>query len=202
MEEKNLELVMELIDEIANSYDQPTDEQVSKMIELTGREWDAEDMGMYCFEYESRASIEETAYVMFNGTYPTKNDKELVFFKFKQGAVMDKMKVYESYRFGKGGVKAVFALPFAEIEHKIVELLPNFEKATKYSSDTSIRFECLEQAEYWSDTHFWLFAYSKKKDATGDIDLIRILCHNMNEEQTSSLLKCMESFEIPLQIEE
>ncbi len=69
MEYENLEQVKELINRIADIYDIPTKEQVRKMQELTGVEWDAKDLQMACCEYWSHNSLEETAYFMFHEDY-------------------------------------------------------------------------------------------------------------------------------------
>ncbi|MDE7309922.1 MAG: hypothetical protein K2N61_14930 [Lachnospiraceae bacterium] len=69
MEYENLEQVKELINRIADIYDIPTKEQVRKMQELTGVEWDAKDLQMTCCEYWSHNSLEETAYFMFHEDY-------------------------------------------------------------------------------------------------------------------------------------
>ena len=79
MEQQHLEAVKALIEEIADSYDLPDEEQVEEMNRLTGMDWDAEELQMYCFEYWSRSSLEETVYAMFHGTLPPTQEMELVF---------------------------------------------------------------------------------------------------------------------------
>ncbi len=65
METKNLEQVKELIRQIADSYDLPTDEQTKAMRKLTGIDWDAEDLRMMCCGYwESPHTLDELAYFL------------------------------------------------------------------------------------------------------------------------------------------
>lgn len=70
MEDKNLEQVKQLINRIADSYSLPTEEQVEAMRQLTGIEWDAEDLQELCCEYWSHNTLAETAYMMFHEEYP------------------------------------------------------------------------------------------------------------------------------------
>lgn len=209
MERKDLEQVKELIGEIVDGYYRlPTEEQVENMRALTGIEWDAEDLQMSCCEYWSHHSLEETAYFMFHGNYPPVHETELVFWKYKSGviredAMVEDAMVYEKYRLGNGSLKALETLPIEAIIQKVKNTFIGWEENTNVGDDRdSCRFDCLEQVDYWTDTHFWIFPYGKGADTQKEIQLIRFSCHNMNEQQTNDILVCMESFQCPLHIRE
>ena len=85
MEIKKLEQVKELINRIADSYDLPTEEQTEEMQKLTGMDWDTEELQMSCCEYWSHNSLEETAYLMFNGDYPPVHVLTLSFGNISRG---------------------------------------------------------------------------------------------------------------------
>lgn len=197
MEEKNLEQVKELINRIADSYDLPTEEQVERMNQLTGEEWNAEDLQMICCEYWSHNSLEETAYMMFHGDYPPVHETELVFWKYKSGVVLDDNMVYEKYRFGKGTLKALEALPLDEILERLKEMFPKW-KVEKSDGNYSYHFDSPEQEAYWSDTNFWLFEYGRDLETGREHQLLRFSCHNMSEQQMDTILHCMENFQCPL----
>lgn len=206
MEDRNLEQVKELIDEIADSYDLPTEEQTEKMRILAGQEWEAEDLQMLCCEYWSHNSLDETAYLMFHEEYPPVHDVDLVFWKYKQGAVMDDQQIYEKYRFGRGTLKALEALPYEEILQKIEN---SFQGIRQYidtnrnrDDNGKYRFDFLEQAHYWTDAHFWIFPYGRETDTGKEIQLVRFLCHNMSEQQLGTIVTCMEELQCPLHIKE
>ncbi len=203
METKYLEQVKELINRIADYYDLPTDEQTEEMRNMTGMEWDAEDLQMVCCEYWSHNSLEETAYFMFHGDYPPIHEVDLIFWKYKQGVVLDDQAVYDKYRLGKGTLKALEALPLEEIMLKIKERFPGWQqKILPVNDDKSWRFDCLEQIEYWTDTHFWIFEYGRETDVQREHQILRFSCHNMSDEQINVILKCMTSFQCPLHIRE
>lgn len=202
METKNLEQVKELINRIADYYDLPTEEQTEEMRKLTGIDWSAEDLQMQCCEYWSHNSLEETAYLMFHEDYPPVHEVDLVFWKYKPGVVMDDQTVYEKYRLGKGELKALEALPLEEILQKVKEQFSGWQKKNRVSNDKSWRFECLEQAEYWSDTHFWIFEYGRETDLQREHQMLKFSCHNMSDEQINLILECMASFQCPLHIRE
>lgn len=199
MEEKNLDQVKELIDRIADSYDLPTEEQVDKMNQLTGEEWEAEDLQMLCCEYWSHNSLEETAYMMFHGEYPPVYETELVFWKYKPGVVLDDNAVYEKYRFGKGTLKALEPLPLNEILERLKESFPKWEVMNP-EDEYNYRFDSPEQEEYWSDTNFWVFEYGRNINTEREHQLLRISCRNMSEHQMDTIIQCMESFQCPLHI--
>lgn len=201
MEEKNLEQVKELINRIADSYDLPTEEQVERMNQLTGEEWNAEDLQMICCGYWSHHSLEETAYMMFHGDYPPMHETELVFWKYKSGVVLDDNMVYEKYRFGKGTLKALEALPLDKILEGLKEMFPKWE-VEKSDGNYSYRFGSPEQEAYWSDTNFWLFEYGRDSETGREHQLLRFSCHNMSEQQIDTILRCMENFQCPLHIRE
>lgn len=204
MERKNLEQVKALIGQIADgNYRLPTEEQVENMRALTGVEWDVEDLQMSCCEYWSHHSLEETAYFMFYSSYPPVHETELVFWKYKSGVIMEDAMVYESYQLGKGTLKALETLPIEAIIQKVKNTLIGWEENTDAGDDSdSFRFDCLEQVDYWTDTHFWIFPYGNGADTQEEIQLICFSCHNMNELQINDILVCMEEFQCPLHIRE
>ncbi len=203
MEDKNLEQVKELIEEIADYYDLPTEEQVEEIRRLTGIEWTAEDLQTSCCEYWSHNSLEETAYLMFHEEYPPVREVELVFWKYKPGIIMDDKTVYEKYRFGKGELTVLEALPIEEILQKIKDTFHGWEQNTRASREgRSYRFDCMEQAEYWMDIHFWIFLYGRETEIQRENQLVRFFCHNMSEQQINSIVVCMENFGYPLHIKE
>ena len=202
MEMEHLEQVKELIDRIADSYDLPSDEQTAEMRRLTGNPWDAKELQELCCEYWSHHSLEETAYFMFHEGYPPVREVELVFWRYKSGVVLDDREVYEKYRLGRGKLKALEALPLDEIIQDLQDTFSNWKIHTGVSDRRSYRFECLEPAEYWSDTHFWVFEYGRETEARREHQMLRIGCHNMSEEQIRPILACMERFQCPLHLRE
>ncbi len=203
MDNEILERVKQLIDEIAEYYDLPSEEETEEMRRLTGRGWEAEDLQMICCEYWSHNSLEETAYMMLHGEYPPTHECELVFWRYKPGSVLEDTAVYEKYRLGKGTLKALEPLPLEDILQKTAELFPKWQLNEKASREgRSWRFDSLEQAEYWTDTHFWIFEYGRETEIEREHQILRFSCHNMNEQQVETILKCMESFQCPLHIEE
>lgn len=72
---ETVEMIKKLINEIAEYYDEPDDEQVLKMRELTGVNWDAEDLQMLCCGYwESPRTLDELTYYLVHEEWPEKND--------------------------------------------------------------------------------------------------------------------------------
>ncbi len=69
-------------------------------------------------------------------------------------------------------------------------------------NEKSWRFDCLEQAEYWTNTHFWIFEYGRETDTQREHQIVRFSCHNMSEEQIAVICECMESLQCPLHIRE
>lgn len=203
MEEKNLEQVRELINRIADSYDPPSEEQVMEMRGLTGIDWEAEELQMLCGGYWEHHSLEETAYLMFYEEYPPVNHTDLVFWKYKPGIIMNDQEVYEKYRLGKGKLKALEALDIEAILQRIKIMFPGYEQNINAGSEgKSYRFDCLEQTEYWTDTHFWIFIYGRKTEGQTENQMVRFTCHNMSEQQIGSILACMEEFQCSLHIKE
>lgn len=201
MENENLEQVKELINRIADSYDLPSEEQVAEMRRLTNADWEAEDLQEICCEYWSHNSLDETVYIMFHGNYPPVHEAEFVFWRYKQGVALDDQMVYEKYRFGKGAVKALEALPLEEILQKIRKTFSDWNQNTDVKQNgKSWRFDCLNQAEYWTDTHFWIFEYGRDTERQREHQILRFSCHNMSEEQIKIIFECMESFQCPLHI--
>ena len=203
MEEKNLDQVKELVDRIGISYDPPTNKETEEMQKLTGINWDAEDLQMICCEYWSHHSLEEVAYLMFHGEYPPVREVELSFWRYKPGVILDDQTVYENYRFGRKQLKALEALPLEEILQKIKDLFSGWQENTEAGSkERSWRFDCLKQAEYWTDTHFWIFEYGREIKSQREHQILRFCCHNMSDEQIAPILKCMSEFQCPLHIQE
>lgn len=200
METKNLQQVQQLIERIADSYDLPSDEQVSMMQQLTGQEWTSEDLQELCCEYWSHHSLEETTYFMFHGEYPPVHEVDLVFWKYKNGVVLDDETVYSTYRFGKKPLKALESLPLDEILEKVNNLFPQWEQAEL--DDEYYHFNCPNQKNYWIDTHFEIFEYGRDVADYREHQIIVFSCHNMSDEQRNIIIACMESFQCPLHIQE
>ncbi len=65
---------------------------------------------------------------------------------------MDDKKIFEKYRLEKGKLKALQELLLDETNDSL-------------SDDKHWRFDCLEQAEAWMDTHFWILEYGRDADS-------------------------------------
>lgn len=202
MKQQHLEAVKALIEEIADSYDLPDEEQVEEMNRLTGMDWDAEELQMYCFEYWSRSSLEETVYAMFHGTLPPTQEVELVFWRAQPGAVLDDQAVYEKYQLGKGTLNALEPLPLEELLGHVREALPDWKEEDNSSgeSEQSYRFSSEKWAHYWSDPHFWIFPYGRETELGRDIQMLCISFHNVEETVIQRVLQCMEAANCPLHI--
>jgi hypothetical protein len=70
------------------------------------------------------------------------------------------------------------------------------------SKESSWRFDCLKQAEYWTDTHFWAFEYGRETKSQREHQILGFCCHNMSDEQIAPILECMAEFQCPLHIRE
>ena len=202
MEEKNLEQVQKLINEIADSYGLPLEKDAEEMCRLTGKEWSAEELQLKCCEYWSHHSLNEVAYLMFHEAYPPVREVELSFWRVKPGVILDDQTVYDNYRFGRKQLKALEALPLEEILLKVKELFSDWRENTEAGDEESWRFDCLEQAAYWTDTHFWIFEYGRETELQRERQILSFVCHNMSNEQIDLILNCMESFQCPLHIRE
>ena len=193
MEEQNLQAVITLINKIADGeYAPPEPEDVAEVNRLTGRDWEAEDLWLICCEYWSHNSLEETAYQLIHGDLPVVRETDLACWRAKSGAVLDAAAVYLKYCTG-GAMKALEALPLEEIM-AAVQALPGW----KAEDEKDRRFDCEEQAEYWSDTHFWVFPYGKD----GAVQMVRLSCHNMSDEQIQTLVALMAQFDCSEQYRE
>lgn len=197
MEEKNLQEVMELINRIAEGeYDPPELEDVAEVNRLTGQDWTAEDLRLICCEYWSHNSLEETAYQLIHGDLPVVRETDLAFWRAKSGAALDAAAVYRKYCTG-GAMKALEPLPMEEIL-TAVRALPGWKEYERAEDEKDRRFDCESQSEYWSDTHFWLFPYGK--DET--VQMVRLSCHNMSDEQMQILIDLMAQFDCSEQYRE
>lgn len=205
MEEKNLQRVKDLIDEIAEYYDLPDEEQTAEMCRLTGQDWPAEDLQEVCCEYWSHHSLEETAYLMFHKKYPPEEETELSFWQYKPGVNnLDDGAVYEKYRLGKGTLKALAPLPLREIKEKLKEIFPGWTKYVMpgHEDDDDRRYDSPVQAEYWRDTHFWLFEYGRETETCREHQILTFSCHNMSRRDIEKIVECMGSFGCKLHIRE
>lgn len=200
--DKTFEQVKKLIEQISDSYDLPTKKQTEKMQKLTGINWSAEDLQMQCCEYWSHNTLEETAYFMLHGEYPSVRDVNLVFWQYKPGVVMNDREVFEKYRLGKGKLKALQALPLNQILQKINDLFTGWQKNDSLCDDKHWRFDCLDRTEDWMDTHFWILEYGRDVDSQREHQILKFCCHNMNDEQIGLILECMGSFQCSLHIRE
>lgn len=188
---------MALINRIADGeYVPPDPEDVAEANRLTGRNWEAEDLRLICCEYWSHNSLEETAYQLLHGDLPPVRETDLAFWRAKSGAVLDSAAVYKKYCTG-GAMKALEPLPMEEILAALRTLPGWREKERKWSGEDR-RFDCQSQAEYWSNTHFWVFPYGKDEA----VQMVRLSCHNMSDEQIKVLIDLMAQFDCSEQYRE
>ena len=180
------EEVKGLISRIADYYgpveENPLlEEQTAEMCRLTGRNWDTEEVGNWCFEYWSRASLDETAYFFFHGDLPEAEEIELVFWKLKPGANVEPQTLYEKLRYVKtcAKVKAVELLPMEEIVPQLKELLSGWEQ--QEGRDV---FRKVRPQEPWHTAEVRLFGY-------GD-NMLSITCINVSETDRTAILRKME----------
>ncbi|MCI9510762.1 MAG: hypothetical protein HFG13_00030 [Oscillibacter sp.] len=145
LEMRNLEQVKRLTNDL-DDYSRegpPTEERVRQMRDLTGIDWTAEEQWRHCFAYTSRASLEETAYLMFHKEYPPVYQADPVFWKCLPGIVLDEKEIYKTYRLGRGTLKALEPLPLEEILEKIGKLFPGWTRYPDAVQDgKSWRFVC------------------------------------------------------------
>ena len=72
-EQEGIERIKELINRIADSYAEPSENEVKEMQELTGIDWPVEDIQMICSDYrESPYSLEEIVYYLMHEDWPEK----------------------------------------------------------------------------------------------------------------------------------
>ena len=188
---EHYEEVKELINRIADYYgpveeNPELEEQAAQMRRLTGRDWDAEEVGSWCFEYWSRASLDETAYYFFHGDLPETEEIELVFWKLKPGVNMEPQVLYEKLRYVKtcAKVKAVESLPMEEI---VSRFKGNFSgwKRREFEGHPTFWKACSE--EPWHKTEeVRLFLYEDK--------MLSITCTNVPEADRTAILRIMEDF--------
>ena len=207
MGEKNFEQVKALVEQWDEDWgcgpyedSLPEDGELQKLNELTGREWDAEDVRDVCFEFSSHNSLEETVYFLFHGDYPPITNVELVFYRLRPGAALDPATVYEKYRLGNQ-TKALVPLPMEEIMEAL-RAFPGFREHLWNGFEPNVLcMDCLDQPDPWSDVCFHVFWYGGRKNPRPD-HLLCLACRNMTEEQIQSLTDLIASFEIPLQYRE
>lgn len=95
------------------------------------------------------------------------------------------------------------ALPLEEILQKIGEEFSGWQQDDNAGqAGKSWCFNCLEQAEYWMDTHFWIFEYGRDTDTQREHQILQFCCHNMSEEQIKIISDCMEGFQCSLHMRE
>ena len=72
-EQEKVEKIKALINRIADSYAEPSEDEVREMQELTGIDWPVEDIQMICSDYwESPYSLEEIVYFLMHEEWPEK----------------------------------------------------------------------------------------------------------------------------------
>ncbi len=203
MENQNLQPLLQCINEIADSYNLPNEQQVSQIQQLTGRSWTADELQNICVEYWSHHSLEETAYFLLHGEYPSSEDVALVFWKYKKGASMDAQKVYETYRFGRKPLKALHALPLTDILEAIDRLFPKWKRPPMDDMiDMSIlhyHYRAPEKSEPRS--YFEIAVYGRDLPDGREHQLLMMDCHNMTQEQIQAIISCMEHFQCSLHIQ-
>ncbi len=186
---ENYEAVKILIDEIADSYDVPSEEQVEKMNRFTGGSWTPENLREYCCDYWSGPfsnSLDATAYAMYhNGGYPKLEEIEMVFWKLKPGASMEPKTLYEKLRFIKtcAKVKAVEILPVEEIVSRLEELFPGWERKKGRELPA---FQKVQPDEPWNVQEVSLYGYENK--------MLSVTCTNLSEKDRNAVVQVMETF--------
>ena len=187
---ENYEAVKELIERISDYYgpveeNPQLEEQAAQMRRLTGRDWDAEEVGNWCFEYWSRASLDETAYYFFHGDLPETEEAELVFWKLKPGVNMEPQTLYEKLRYVKtcAKVKAVEPLPMEEIISRFDELFSGWERREYQGIPTFWR---VYPEKPWYTEEVRLFGYEGK--------MLSVTCTNVTQEDRAAILRLMEGF--------
>ena len=185
---EHYEEVKELINRIAEYYgpveENPLlEEQTAEMCRLTGRDWDAEEVGNWCFEYWSRASLDETAYFFFHGDLPESEEIELVFWKLKPGVNMEPQTLFEKLRYVKtcAKVKAVELLPMEEIVSQLEELLSGWDRQEGLDLPVFRKVQ-----EPWHTEEVRLFGYEGK--------MLSITCTNVPEADRTAILQRMAGF--------
>ena len=183
----------------------PEGDELRKLNQLTGRDWTVEDVRLACFEYSSHNSLEETAYLLFHGDYPPVTNVNLVFYQPKPGAVLNPKEVYETYSLGNQ-MKALVPLPMEEITAAL-RSVPGFREhqwaAAGYKPDYShsLRMNCLDQPDPWSDVHFWAFWYGGRKNPEPN-HVLSLSCRNLTGEQLQTLIDLLAGFGLPVQYQE
>ena len=187
---EHYEEVKELIERIADYYgpveeDPLLEEQTAEMRRLTGRDQEAEEVGNWCFEYWSRASLDETAYFFFHGDLPEREEIELVFWKLKPGVAMEPQALYEKLRYIKtcAKVKAVELLPMEEIVSRFKERFSDWDRQEDHDLPT---FRRAHPEEPWHVEEIMLFGYEEK--------MLSVTCTNVPEADRMAILQMMEGF--------
>lgn len=187
---EHYEAVKELINRISDYYgpveENPLlEEQTAEMCRLTGRNWGAEEVGNWCFEYWSRASLDETAYFFFHGDLPETEEVELVFWKLKPGANLEPRALYEKLRYIKtcAKVKAVELLPVEEIVSRLEKQFSGWNQ--REGRDLPV-FRKVRPEEPWHTEEVRLFGYEGK--------MLSITCTNVPEADRAAILQLMEGF--------
>ena len=187
---EHYEAVKELINRISDYYgpveENPLlEEQAAEMCRLTCRDWDAEEVGSWCFEYWSRASLDETAYYFFHGDLPESEEIELVFWKLKPNVSMEFKTLYEKLRYVKtcAKVKAVELLPVEEIVSQFEEQFSEWDQ--RKCRELPI-FQKVHAEEPWHTEEVRLFGYEDK--------MLSIYCTNVSQEDRTAILRIMEGF--------
>ena len=180
----------ELINRISDYYGHVEgnpllEERAAEMCRLTGRDWDAEEVGSWCFEYWSRASLDETAYYFFHGDLPESEEIELVFWKLKPNVSMEFKTLYEKLRYVKtcAKVKAVELLPVEEIVSQFEEQFSEWDQ--RKCRELPI-FQKVHAEEPWHTEEVRLFGYEDK--------MLSIYCTNVSQEDRTAILRIMEGF--------
>ena len=152
--------------------------------------------------YAQNQTAKHHLYLIFHEAYPPVREVELAFWRYEPGVILDDQTVYDNYRFGRKQLRGLEALPLEEILLKIKALFADWQENTEAGDEESWRFDCLEQAAYWTDTHFWIFEYGRETELQREHQMLRFVCHNMSNAQIDLILNCMDSFQCPLHIRE
>jgi len=165
-----LKAIEVLVDEIADDYDYPSEDTVKKFCQLTGRELNAEDVYMYCCEYYSHHSLEETVYALLTGEYPEQDERSICFWKDEGLDNVPCEDIWISFRLGAYSrgenpeiVNNVVSFNTNEITESFKSIDGYTLSRTRDSEDMKfVHFDRCKNGEYGFKYHISLTYYADK----------------------------------------
>ena len=172
MDMGKIKAVEELVEEIADCYDEPDDETVAKFNNVTGNDWDAQTYFEYCCEYYSHHSLEQTVYALLNdGSYPDDTKVLVCAWKEKSPVNLQENDIYMSFRLGKEKkINNKFELlPISEILDWFKANFANWkldERDEKFVAAedglSQISFNRIEKVAYGTEQRISFASYNKR----------------------------------------